>query len=650
MRNDGFTFGFKPIEEFTFDECFAHIEQNRVDNVESDEQLLERYTILLSQLQLKDDAMFRKATDKSALEKYIAAYPLDKTAKKYQLRHVTDAKKIIIKIDEDSNKRKKKTTTITLSIIGIIALIVCWINYSPVKYINVDESISITKHGDSIRITAHTNVPSYLIKIDVESGNNWLQVSGENGNYDLVTKPNPSGSRYATIKISAPNRLFGSNISWDSKTISICQESGEPTYINPVRNSISFDRFGKPSDKSKLIISTDGVLESVASAPDWCDISFSPLSGGQYQCVVSIDKNDGERRYGQITLKGGNITQSISVQQESGLASYIGFGGSSLSVLPREETKYVDVKTDGTSWTVISKPTWVDASDNGNNSLKLVIEENNGERRNGILTVKSNNGHTTSLTINQGTALASFIRAGQSSISASISGLDKYISVSTDGKDWSVSNHPYWVDVTPSGDRIYVEVNSNSGKMREGEIILASNNGHRATISIKQDGDPTNFKAEKSSIKFDSDSDYEYVNISNNSNQSLRVDESQSWITASATSKGRIKISVSSNSSSARSGYVTVRCGNESCRIDVRQSGWITCFYCHSNGKVNCTGGAWDPSIGQIVHSKPRFVITGYNYMGMPDGYWTTDYCPTCGGSGTVDCSHCHGKGKIKSN
>lgn len=642
--------GFKPIEEFTFDECFANIEQNRVDNVESDEPLLERYTILLSQLQQKDDTMFRKATDRSSLENYLAAYPLDNSAKKYQLRHIAEAKKRIAKIDDDFNKRKKKITIAIFIIIGVVALFVCWINYSPVKYINVDESISFTKYGDSISITAQTNVPAYLIKMDVESGNDWLHVSGEDGNYGLVAKPNPIGSRYAKIKISAPNRLFGNNIGWDSKIINISQESGEPTYINLDRNSISFDKFGNSSDKSNLIISTDGVLEAVASAPDWCDFSFAPIENGKYECIITMDKNNGDRRYGQITLKGGNITQNILVQQESGLASYIGFNDSSLSVLPREETKYVDVRTDGTSWYVISKPSWVEASDNGNNSLKLVIAENDGERRDGTLTIKSNNGHTSSLAINQGTSKASYISAGQSSISAGTSGLDKYISVDTDGKDWSVYSKPSWLSVTPNyeGMTIYVEIPYNSGKMKEGEIVLASNNGYSTTITVKQDGDPTNFKAAKSSVKFDSSSDYEYVNIHNNSNQSLRVDESQSWITATATSKERIKISVSSNNTPARSGYVTVRCGNESCRIDVRQSGWTTCYYCNGNGKVNCPGGAWDPSIGQIVHSKPRYVITGYNYG--PVGYWTTDYCPTCGGNGTLECSHCHGKGKITSN
>ena len=129
----------------------------------------------------------------------------------------------------------------------------------------------------------------------------------------------------------------------------------------------------------------------------------------------------------------------------------------------------------------------------------------------------------------------------------------------------------------------------------------------------------------------------------NNSNQSLRVDESQSWITASATSKSRIKISVSSNNNAARSGYVTVRCGNESCRIDVRQSGRTHCYYCGGRGQVQCGYPAlWMNGL----HYVQEFVMNYYT----GSGYYTYNPCPSCGGSGGVKCSHCNGKGKIKSN
>lgn len=89
--------GFKPIDEFTFDECFALIENNKVRGVDSDKELHIHYKKMLSKLQQSDDRMYRKATDIVALEKYIAAYPLDRTAMKYQLRHVSEAKK---KIDD----------------------------------------------------------------------------------------------------------------------------------------------------------------------------------------------------------------------------------------------------------------------------------------------------------------------------------------------------------------------------------------------------------------------------------------------------------------------------------------------------------------------------------------------------------------------
>lgn len=596
MSNNNYSFGFKPIEIFTFDECFVRIEQNRINGIDSDTELLERYSELLSQLQKKDDSIFRKATEKSALEKYIASQPLESTATKYQLRHVVEAKNKIADIDAISKRRKKKATITVLSIVAVIAISVCWINYSPVKYINVDESISIAKYGDSIRVSAQTNVPSDLIKMEVESGGRWLQASGSNGNYSIVAQPNPGSSRFATIKISAPNRLFGENISWDSKVIKISQESGEPTYITMDRTSMSFDKFGKSFDKSIMTISTDGVLESVASAPEWCNITFTPYENGRYQCMVTMDKNGGDRRYGQIVLTGGNVSKSIAIQQESGLASFIGFSRNIVSVSPREETEYIDIKTDGTSWTIMSKPSWVEATDNGNNTLKLVIAENENDKRSGNLNVKSNNGHTSSLTINQGTSRASYIRAGQTFVKAPISGLDKYISVITDGKEWTVSDHPYWIDVTPNEDKLYIEVNSNSGKMRDGDIVLASNNGHRASISVKQDGEPTNFGASESTVYFSKEAESDYVTIYNNSNMSVSASSSNSWIDYYISGK-KLHISCSSNKNSGRrSGTITIRCGSQTKKITVKQNGYIPCPnpYCQG-GRVWNDYFGWGP-------------------------------------------------------
>ena len=130
----------------------------------------------------------------------------------------------------------------------------------------------------------------------------------------------------------------------------------------------------------------------------------------------------------------------------------------------------------------------------------------------------------------------------------------------------------------------------------------------------------------------------------NNSNQSLRVDESQSWITASATSKSRIKISVSSNNNAARSGYVTVRCGNESCRIDARQSGWTHCYYCGGRGQVQCGYPAlWMNGLHYVQEFVMNYYTGGVVTIRIIHVQVVVDPVG-------VKCSHCNGKGKIKSN
>lgn len=645
MNKSNISFGFKPIEEFSFDECCAHIEQNNIDGVENDSELLERYNTLLAQLQQKDDALYRGATDKAALQRYLAAYPLDTTATKYKLRHTSEASQIIAQIVSNAKKQRKKAGIITLIVLVVIAAVVCLLNYQPVSTLEGVDSLSISKYGDTITVNVNTNVPKHLLSMEVEKGSNWLHVSGSDGQYVFAAAPNATAARTAAIKISAPNMLFGWTINHETKTIAIAQESGEPTYIRAESSSMRFDKYGKPLAKSALTISTDGVLESVKSAPDWCNVEFRHISGDTYQCHVTMDKNPGAQKSGQITLSGGNISQTISIYQESGLATRISLDKSSISVSPQQATQYVSVRTDGTTWSIASKPSWVTATDCGNNSLKLEISENDNDKRTGTVVIKSNNNHTASLTVSQATSRASYIRVGSSSITAGVSGLSKRISVSTDGKSWSVYESPHWLTVTPDFDRneINVRIPSNSGSVKDGKIILASNNGHRVTISVKQDGDPTNFQARRSTIQFDTDSDYEYVTIDNNSNQSLRVETSQSWITVRATSKGQIKISVPSNSGSPKSGYVTVRCGSKSCSITVKQKGWTDCSFCQGRGKVTCGYPALWMNGMHCVQKFAMDYYTGY-------GYYYYDPCPHCGGSGYVDCSRCHGRGRFKSN
>lgn len=93
------------------------------------------------------------------------------------------------------------------------------------------------------------------------------------------------------------------------------------------------------------------------------------------------------------------------------------------------------------------------------------------------------------------------------------------IEVNTDGTTWAVSDAPDWLiakaKIQEGG--LHVTLPENNGRIRNGIITLISNNGDSREIPVKQWGDPTDFCASSSTIRFGTASDYEYIGISNNS-------------------------------------------------------------------------------------------------------------------------------------
>lgn len=591
-------YGFKPIDSFSFDECLNTISRIKSEGKAPDQELLDRYYLLLSELQNDDDSHFKRCVAESDFRAYVNSFPKSKDTSLYQPLHIREAKDSIARIEAINRKERRQIFLVVITAIVVIIGIICWCNYAPVNYINVPETITFSKYGETTSLQVVSNVSDSDIDIELVNGSGWLQCSGSLGSYKLSASPNSKGPRSMMVKVSAPNRFFGSIISWDSKAISIEQESGEPSYIRLDRSSMSFDKYGKPIDKSFCTIATDGVLENVASAPEWCKASFELIDNNHFKCTVVLDVNNDGKKNGNIEFKGGNITATLAVSQESGLASHISFEKSSISVPASDYWEYALINTDGTSWSVSSSPSWISASIENGNSLKLCIEENDGNKRSGYVSVQSNNGQSATLTVNQASALATYIRVGQSTLNVSTSGLDKYIPVSTDGKSWSIYSSPSWLTATQNSDKtkVYVQVPSNSGKLKDGEIILASNNGHRATIKVKQDGEPTDFGVSQSTVYFSKESDYDYISIRNNSKLSVSVSSDKGWLDYYLNGK-QLKISVPSNKTSGRrSGVITLRCGSQTVRVTVKQNGYFPCVnpYCQG-GRVWNDFFGWGP-------------------------------------------------------
>ncbi|WP_301048623.1 BACON domain-containing carbohydrate-binding protein [uncultured Phocaeicola sp.] len=610
-------FGFKTIDSFTFDECERLISKIKSEGNIPDDELMERYNSLLNTLIRDDDNLFKSCSTKGDYNKYLNSFPTASYTTLYQPRHVTDAKWKIKKIEqiESENKKKKRKKIIKISAISfsgliLIFLFVCWLNYSPVSVLDFPEEIILSKYGEVKSINVSTNAPIEDIGLKGISGDrDWLKIEREYGTYTFAAERNPYGERVATYEISAPDKLFGYQISRKRKTVKVIQEAGYPSYIDLDKSSISFDKNGKSlSGSSSFIITTDGVLNDAVSFPDWISVVLDSIDNNTIRCTLSVGKNEKGKNTGKITVKSGSISKSLNITQQSGLANFIRVDKTNITVPTTYETiEYVNIMTDGTSWFVDSVPDWISAYIEDDTTLKLKIDGNNSGANKGKVLVKSNNGHSASISISQPSALATYFRVDERTIKASVSGMSKTIPVKTNGKTWSVQNSPYWLTARADCDskELYISIPSNHyGTVHKGEIILTSNNNHQVTIKVEQDGNPSNFSVSREVVYFSKEADSDIITVYNDSKMNVSASSDVGWIDCYVTNSNLV-IEVGDNKRSGRhSGTVTIKCGNKTQKVTVKQNGYIPCW------NQNCIGGK---------------VYGPYGWV---------SYCGVCGGSG----------------
>ena len=423
--------------------------------------------------------------------------------------------------------------------------------------------------------------------------------------------------------------------------------------------------FGKKGGTASCEISTDAISENIQAyvTENWIKAT---LENGALN--IKASPNHGDTRYATIhlyaytTLFGLNLWKKefeINVSENSGLSTFLTVSDSSFSFDKYGSGEvYSTVETDGMNLKITSDVNWItftkDVSERGDNFLaKLVISTKTNEtgERTGTITVKSDK-YEQKIYVRQNSGLATYFDLSTNSLVMSEEGTEEgyyySVNVETDGTTWSVSSAPDWLTAEakiPQG-KLHVTLPENTGKIKTGTITLVSNNGDSIYISVKQWGDPTDFRASSNKVKYGISSGYTYINITNNSNKSISVSEDESWISSSVISNSKIKIYCSQNNSSSRSGNVCVTCGNEELNISIEQDGWSDCTNCKGKGYTPCPGGAWDSTTGTIVHSRPKLISNFNPYTGWSHK-WTTDNCPTCGGNGKIKCRTCNGKGKI---
>ncbi|MCD8304164.1 MAG: hypothetical protein LUC86_04985 [Prevotellaceae bacterium] len=165
-------------------------------------------------------------------------------------------------------------------------------------------------------------------------------------------------------------------------------------------------------------------------------------------------------------------------------ATYLRLETDSLVASKGGGTGTVAVDYDGYVWEVSHKPDWVAIKENDDQMEITVGPNETGEIREGSVTVKSGKLHET-LTIRQN-AVATSIRASESSVSFSKDGGSEVVTVETDGCEWQAS-YPKWLSVSKEDDELSVRSGPNEGSYRSGQITVHEDNVQWA-ILVTQGG------------------------------------------------------------------------------------------------------------------------------------------------------------------
>lgn len=326
------------------------------------------------------------------------------------------------------------------------------------------------------------------------------------------------------------------------------------------------------------------------------------------------------------TRMGTYIRKDVIIRQKSGYATNIDISRDAFEAGKYGETYHVTIKTDGVQLSLTPSDSWIKyKKTTGSHDSKyyhidtydITIEENSQGYRTGKIDVVSG-GKSRNIVIKQASGLASKFDVDRTYIGIVKKSGDYYtIGVDTDGVTWDASTNCDWITLSKYSDnKLGISVSNNYGEIKSGYVYLYSNNGHKKSIKIEQDGSPTSFYASYSKWTFDTDSDYEYISFVNNSNMPVTAKTDKSWLAASVYNNN-VRISCESNKNPSRNGTVTLCCGDRQTTINIHQKGW-TYTDCPS-----CPRDMWGRPTGKI--------FVGF---GTPWGHW--ENCSTCGGSGKI--------------
>ena len=321
---------FKPIEDFTFDDCITSLDRHRNKGTSADEELLSRYNSLLETLKAEEKRDYPSEKSIDGLERYINKYSNLPTATRYKPQYLAKAKQELAELNrkrKDLIKRRIKiysSICVLVLIIGVV--IVISIGYRPVGNIYLNSSLN-----SQIEFNALSSQKELIVSSD---GSNeilcdspsckWCKVEMQGNKLIINVEKNHDDTRRCNFDVYSYSEFFGERLSETTKSIEIVQESGKATYLNIDRTHFDIDKLGAGFGANyNFTVTTDGsdIVEPVTDAGGRVTynrtiVSELPL---EIKYVLKIEKNPSSARHLELKFAtyDGSIERNVTIYQES---------------------------------------------------------------------------------------------------------------------------------------------------------------------------------------------------------------------------------------------------------------------------------------------------------------------------------------------
>ena len=483
--------------------------------------------------------------------------------------------------------KRKNSGGIILLIILLLGIVwLCWSNYTPVTYLQVEESLLIPNEGTSVELELSTDAISS--SIFASSSEDWIDCRVSGKTLYISANTNSKGERSATITITAHSSFFGGELS-DRKqeTITVSQETGYASHLSASNDDIYLTANG---GNTSISINTDGIF-AVSTAPaSWVSTSINGKT-----LNLAYSENSGTMRDSYLIISSGSKSKRINITQAGKSATRLDLSTYSVEFNANGGSRTIEIYTDGECKISTQPESWANATISGN-SISLRVNENSGTKRSDYFEIKSGS-YEKRINISQAGKTATHLNVSSDNISYSYSGGTRTITVSTDG-EWQISTGTAgWGHTSISGNTITLKVDENTSSSSRTDYFVIKSGSKEKRINISQDGKPaTRLSVSTENISFGKDGGSCTITVSTNGKWEIGVGTA-SWGHTNI-SGNTITLRVDKNNTGdERTDYFTVVAGDKKVRINITQAGG-------PSAEVN---RVW------VEHNIPR---TGYNTVG----------------------------------